>query len=585
MTTATFKPSEYGDDGYLTGASLITTNQYVSFGYQSLHAFCRFQNVTIPRNATIVSAKITLQAYSGIAVEPCNLNCYFNDSDDAVAPTDATTFNALALTAAVAWDNLGGTTPNVDFDTPSLSSILQGIVNRVGWVSGNGVMVIIKDNLSVSGASRNAKAMENSFTLCPRLIVEYEYTATPEIDASIVISPQFSGTILKGGFGDIYSSIVIAPQFSATARVEPVLSTSIVISPSVSGTINKALTPELEGTVVISPQISGTMNVSNLGDCTISLPMFTLLATGAGEYLGNGDLYIPVFTLSAEGYDNALGEGTLILPMLSLIGLSQVNDLGEATLVLPRLRLVAEGNAGVLGYGSIILPMFTLFAGTLFETIGEASLSVPLFIISGEGADGAVGNGAITIPVLAISTSAYMSTEGTANLTIPMLVLFAENLTAATDFLNQVMNVRNNALTLYTNYPFNSLCRFNGKNLGATATGIYDLDSGDTDDGSLIEWNFRTGYLDLEQKMKKKITQAWMSYKSDGDLIVTIVQPNGEEYEYPLGAVDVTESGIRAVFGKGIKSKYVAVDIKNVDGSSITLDVLRLQFDQFTKKR
>lgn len=393
-----------------------------------------------------------------------------------------------------------------------------------------------------------------------------EYSAAvPSLNANISFSPSISMQILRGNIGDIAANISFSPR--------------------ISGTIDYVPPPQISANISFSPSVSGTMDYSIIGTTSLILPMLTLSATGGGEYLGNAEIFFPILTLSSEGYDNALGEGNLTLPMFSLLSLSQANELGEAALTLPRLRLSAEGGAEVLGYGSIILPMLVLSTGTLSETIGEASISVSLFKISGEGASGAVGDGAITIPVFVLSTSAYMSAEGTANLIIPMLALFAENLTAATDFLNLVMNVRNNALTLYSNYPFNSLCRFNGKNLGATATGIYDLDSGDTDDGSLIEWNFRTGYLDLEQKMKKKITQAWMSYKSDGDLIVTIVQPNGEEYEYPLSAVDVTESGIRAVFGKGIKSKYVAVDIKNVDGCSITLDVLRLQFDQFTKKR
>jgi len=151
--------------------------------------------------------------------------------------------------------------------------------------------------------------------------------------------------------------------------------------------------------------------------------------------------------------------------------------------------------------------------------------------------------------------------------------------------LSMVMNIRNAALTLYTNYNFNSLCRFNEKHLGATSTKIYDLDTGTLDDTAEIDWNFRTGYLDMEQKTTKKLRQAWLSYKSSGNIILTIIQPDGTEYEYTLEGIETAETGLRVKFGRGLTSKYVALDIKNVDGSSITLDTLQLTLDKLAMRR
>jgi hypothetical protein len=148
-----------------------------------------------------------------------------------------------------------------------------------------------------------------------------------------------------------------------------------------------------------------------------------------------------------------------------------------------------------------------------------------------------------------------------------------------------VMNLKNRALTLYDNYDFNSMCRFNDKHFGATKTGIFDLDTGTTDAGTLISWNAKTGYLDLEQKVKKKAKQAWLSYKSSGDIMLTVIQPNGEEYEYTLDGYDTTENGLRVKFGKGIRSKYIALDIKSIDGSSITLDTLKLHLEKLSLNR
>jgi len=183
MTTATFKPAANADDGYVSGATLIATNQYNSMG-KDLHAFYRFPAVSIPNGATISSAKITFQAYSSLSGTTCNLNCFFNDSDDAVAPVTAAEFAALALTAAAAWNNLAATTANSDFDTPELGSILQAVVNRAGWAAGNAVMAVLKDNGSSADAYRNSKGYDNSATLCARLIVEYRIAETFEVDAA-----------------------------------------------------------------------------------------------------------------------------------------------------------------------------------------------------------------------------------------------------------------------------------------------------------------------------------------------------------------------------------------------------------------
>jgi hypothetical protein len=138
------------------------------------------------------------------------------------------------------------------------------------------------------------------------------------------------------------------------------------------------------------------------------------------------------------------------------------------------------------------------------------------------------------------------------------------------------VNIKNLGLTLLNNYYFNSFCRFNGKHLGADSTHIYDLDTGTTDNGTNIVWNIRTPYLDLQIKEKKRLHYAWLSYKSNGDLTVTVHHPDGTYYEALLDGIYTTETGMRVKFGKGDDTKYTALDIKNVSGSTIIMDVIRL---------
>jgi len=56
---------------------------------------------------------------------------------------------AFSLTDWVSWDLLEGWSDGSTYDTPDLTTILQGIVERSGWSSGNSVILIIEDVSSV----------------------------------------------------------------------------------------------------------------------------------------------------------------------------------------------------------------------------------------------------------------------------------------------------------------------------------------------------------------------------------------------------------------------------------------------------
>jgi hypothetical protein len=47
-----------------------------------------------------------------------------------------------------------------------------------------------------------------------------------------------------------------------------------------------------------------------------------------------------------------------------------------------------------------------------------------------------------------------------------------------------------------------------------------------------------------------------------------------------LDEVYEEETGLRLKFGKGIRSKYVAIDVRNTDGSDITLDAMKIMMDK-----
>ena len=339
----------------------------------------------------------------------------------------------------------------------------------------------------------------------------------------------------------INSAVVISPSIGGAAVQSSAITGRVAVFPSAPAVIHSlAVTSGVTISLDHQWEMHNEQFVYAPGIST-SLPSLTFQGTGQSDILGVLTLPIPTLNISWAGSDNPVGTINLTLPRLSLGFSASVNEIGTLTLSIPALKFAATESTGSTGVLSI------------------------------------------SIPPLRLSTIANLSAEGTLAISIPMLQgMF---ISAPTTYLSMVLNIRNNALTEYANYNFNSMCRFNGKNLGATSAGIFDLDTGETDHGTLIDWNFRSAYIDLERNIKKKITQAWFSCKTDGEIIVSIVQPNGNEYEYPLSAVDITEDGIRAIFGKGIKGRYVAIDTKNVDGSTITLDTMRLNFMKTSKER
>lgn len=354
---------------------------------------------------------------------------------------------------------------------------------------------------------------------------------------------------------------------------------------------------DINATIVMSPHVSGTMRSTSSAIHSGGIHFSFLLQSGEYSfntikatihvypiYEGTAELTLPMISVEGEGvYSGVSLESTPTIPALTLSAEGRMDGIGDGAVTIPRLGVSGIMTSENLGVGAVSIPHLTLSAEGGLNALGVGAMSIPMLSLSATMVAGGVGTFAKTLPSLKVSGTGYLSIDGTGAVTIPMLTI-SIGVTPQT-YLNMVMNIRNRALSLYTNYDFNSLCRFNKKHYGANGTAIYDLDTGDNDDGTLIEWNFRTGHLDLDQKVSKKLKQARISYKSSGDLMLKVVLPDGTEYEYDATGYEVTEDGIRVKFGKGIRSKYVALDVSNIDGASASVDVITLDLDRARENR
>jgi hypothetical protein len=365
---------------------------------------------------------------------------------------------------------------------------------------------------------------------------------------SLPLTFNLQGTLLKGAIGDIF-----APN-------------GIPINIGLSGAMTYTPPREISCPIPLNLGMSGTLNYGIEGTLQLAIPLLYIRFDGTVDIQSVLQLSIPIVDITMSGYSSA--ESTL--------------NVG-----IPSYSIKLTGQQEIQGTLNALLPRRQFKANAFINETGVLTVNIPMVSFAGTVAEGAEGTLNVTIPSYRITLDGHVSAEATLNIVIPMLLFHAEQLVESDDYLTMAMNTKNKALTIFNNYLFNSLCAFGGKHFGATSSGIFDLDAGTLDNGSFIEWNIKTGYLDLEQIQKKKLVEAWTSYKTDGNISFTVLQPNGEEYEYILQGIDPTETGLRLKFGRGIRTKYVALNIKNIDGSSIDLDELKLHLanSSFVKVR
>lgn len=136
----------------------------------------RFQNVDIPQAATINDAYIEFEA-NGNTSDSTSGDIWGEDADDAAAYTAGSANSNISgrtkTTASAAWSNVETWEDGNIYQTPDLTAIVQEIVNRGSWASGNAMAFI----LEMSG-HRRAMSYDGDPTGAPRLVVDYETATT-----------------------------------------------------------------------------------------------------------------------------------------------------------------------------------------------------------------------------------------------------------------------------------------------------------------------------------------------------------------------------------------------------------------------
>ncbi len=154
----------YNNSQFWLGTAQNTTQSYVGL---------RFTGVTIPRGATIISARLEIYSTTELQWKTIAFQAGGDAVNSSVAFTDTSRPSQRVLTVARVNHNT-----NIRWNANSwivvdeMATIVQEIVNRGGWVSGNNLSLILRGT-GTQWARKFALAFESGAAFAPRLVITY----------------------------------------------------------------------------------------------------------------------------------------------------------------------------------------------------------------------------------------------------------------------------------------------------------------------------------------------------------------------------------------------------------------------------
>lgn len=118
----------------------------------------RFPAITIPNAATIQTAVWKGIASDNYAVATVNVRLAMVDLDDPAAPINGGQLQTLegTLTSYVNWLAIPSWTDQTEYTSPDFASLIQTVVDRPGWASGQ-AMILMLDDYAGDPSSSNAQ--------------------------------------------------------------------------------------------------------------------------------------------------------------------------------------------------------------------------------------------------------------------------------------------------------------------------------------------------------------------------------------------------------------------------------------------
>jgi len=181
------------------GSDVLTSSSdlelmYDSFNDQGLQTIgLRFDDITIPSNATISNAYIQFTADGN---NSGNLSITIKGEDVVNSSTFSDNNNNISsrvmTTSSVVWNNIPSWVDDasgLDQRTPNVSTIISEIISSNGWQSGNPITFILTGT-GTENELRKAESFDGSSSLAPKLIIEYTSNYDVDLELTSCILPN-----------------------------------------------------------------------------------------------------------------------------------------------------------------------------------------------------------------------------------------------------------------------------------------------------------------------------------------------------------------------------------------------------------
>ncbi|MBK5266704.1 MAG: tandem-95 repeat protein [Acidimicrobiia bacterium] len=292
----------------------------------------RFQNLTVPQGMTISSAYLKFQVDEASS-EPTNLMIKAQATDNATAFTsasfDVSSRPVLAPSVAwvpPAWPTVGVSGP--DQTSTDISALVQAVVNRPGWASGNSIAFTITGT-----GKRVAESYNGSVSAAPLLHVEY--VSSGPAGSSPVVNTDLATTL-----EDTVATISVLANDSDPDG-DLVASSVTIVSNGTKGTA----VPNVNGTVTYTPNPNANGSDS-----------FTYRVCDSGNRCGQALVSVTITSVAdapVAANDSASTTGTTSV-VINVTGNDTDVDgdlnVGSVTIVTTPLKGIATPGFGTVMY-------------------------------------------------------------------------------------------------------------------------------------------------------------------------------------------------------------------------------------------
>lgn len=176
----------------------------------------RFLNLPIPQGSVITTAYLQIEARTTTADVVVNSVIIGEDVDSAATFVDLADYQARrgavvgggagTMTAAsVNWNGMPAWVAGVTYDSPEIKTIIQEIVDRVGWVSGNDMAIFWDDHAATGDQVANHYRQGKSWDMAPAVAtsIHIEWEEGPVVQTDPATSVEDTTATLEGQLTDL----------------------------------------------------------------------------------------------------------------------------------------------------------------------------------------------------------------------------------------------------------------------------------------------------------------------------------------------------------------------------------------------